>query len=88
VPHLRDGFIVAKVGIVCGSKRPLSTIGRHPQAKRHGLNRHHSERSATASTAVILSEALTASNPVILSEVEGPLYLLLPLLLSLLSHLS
>src|SRR3984885_14019058 len=24
VPHLRDGFIVVKVGIVCGSKRPYS----------------------------------------------------------------
>ena len=25
VPHLRGNFIVAKVGIVCGSKRPLSS---------------------------------------------------------------
>ena len=41
VPHLRDGFIVAKVGLVCGSKRPLPThaAGCPTHAQRRGPRR-------------------------------------------------
>ena len=41
VPHLRDSLIVAKVGLVCGSKRPLVT----PQALLPQL--HHSRSLPT-----------------------------------------